>query len=123
MSTRLNLKPRFVYFLKQIDDSNGIVFPYVKVGVTDRPIQVRIDQLQTGTPFRIVAHDHFASEAAEIVERHIHRSQSDRRVRLEWLHVNERELSDIVANARQFNQEVSAKARQVREYDQTLQQW
>ena len=81
MAGKLNLKPAHVYFLRLIDDIDGRLLPFVKVGITDGPIQARINGLQTGSPFRIVEFAHLKSEAAELVERHIHRTHADRRVR------------------------------------------
>ena len=117
MSARLNLKPGHVYFLRMVDASGRYEFPYVKVGITEGAVPRRIDQLQTGNPFEIVAWDSFASEAAQLVERHIHHTYAQRRVRLEWLHFEESELAALVLAARSYSDEVSQKAEAVRNFD------
>jgi hypothetical protein len=120
MAGKLNLKPAHVYFLRLVDDIDGRLLPYVKVGITDGPVQARINSLQTGSPFRIVEHTHLTSEAAELVERHVHRTHADRRVRGEWLRCDEDDLNTIVQEADAYSLEVGAKAADVREFDLEL---
>ena len=120
MAGKLNLKPAHVYFLRLVDDIDGRLLPFVKVGITDGPIQARINGLQTGSPFRIVEFAHLKSEAAELVERHIHRTHADRRVRGEWLRCDEDELRTLVQEAEAYNFHVGAKAADVRRYDLEL---
>jgi hypothetical protein len=117
MSGKLNLKPANVYFLRLVDDIDGRELPFVKVGITDGPVAARIRDLQTGCPFRIVEHWHLDSEAAELVERHLHRTHADRRVLGEWLRCTREELDVLVTNAALYNAVVGNKATQVREYD------
>ena len=117
MAGKLNLKPRKIYFLQLIDDSTNVVLPYVKVGITEGPVADRIASLQTASPFRFVEHDHFQSEAAELVEHHIHHTHADQRVRREWLRCEPDTLPALVASARAYNAEIDARAVEVRGYD------
>jgi hypothetical protein len=118
LSSFLNLRPRTLYFLQLLNESTGEFYPYIKVGVTEGTTLERINQLQTGNPFLLVAYAEIESEAADIVERYIHRLYSSKRHRLEWIRVQGSDLDEMIEEARRFSEEVSAKARVVRELDQ-----
>ena len=65
MSGKLNLKPSTLYFLRMVDDVDGRELPFVKVGITTKPIDNGVSDLQTGNPYRIVMCHHMACESRQ----------------------------------------------------------
>jgi len=117
MSSRLNLNPGNVYFLRMVDPSGRYEFPYVKVGITRKDVPGRIDEMQAGNPFKIVDWNHFYSEAAQLVENYIHHAFAERRVRSEWLRFDEEELPNLFDTAEAYSKEVFVRAGAVRALD------
>ena len=116
----LNLRPGHVYFLTMEDDHHGDRdFSYYKIGITEGRISERIDQLQTGNPFRISERHSFWSEAAQLIEGHLHRRWSTNGVRLEWFRFRPMELESVISEAEHLNAQISPIAGRVREYDKT----
>jgi len=63
----------FVYFLK-LEPRDGFVLPYYKMGYTKDDVHDRITKgLQTGNPFKIVAHHEIQSEFAGGLETYLHK--------------------------------------------------
>ena len=119
MSSSLRLNPGNVYFLRLQDPETGDHHPYVKIGITHGPVADRIRQLKTGSPYSIVEYTSFASEAAHHVEQMMHRRLQPRRRNLEWFRIEEAELPDIVAMAREYSDTVGERAERVRELNDT----
>jgi len=117
MSSRLNLNPGNVYFLRMVDPSGRYEFPYVKVGITKKDVPDRIDEMQAGNPFKIVEWNHFYSEAAQLVENYIHHAFAERRARSEWLRFDEEELPNLFDTAEAYSKEAFARAENVRALD------
>lgn len=111
----LTLEPGNVYFLRMVDPSGNYgPFPFVKVGITRHKIEDRINSLKTGNPFEIVEFDSFHSEAASLIEQHVHRRYADRRVHLEWLQFSESELHDLFREALSYNDQLSTQVEAIR---------
>jgi hypothetical protein len=93
--------------------------PYVKIGITEGEVEERIEQLQTGNPYRLVPHALLWSEAAQLVERHLHKVCAEERVRLEWFRLAPERLGALLDDAERFNAEIGPAAKRVRELDRT----
>ncbi len=114
----LNLNPGIIYFLTLINTRGKQLNEYYKIGITDESVEKRIDQLQTGNPYQIVEYNSFRSHAAQLIEQHLHKKYSKKRVRLEWFTFKENEIIDAINDAKSFNSRISKLAKQVRELDQ-----
>lgn len=114
----LNLKQGHVYFLGMKDPTEEQKFTHYKIGITDGTVQDRINQLQTGNPFEIVEYDSFHSQAAQLIERQLHKQWAQERVRLEWFKLSKDQLETIIQEAREYEQQIGEKAVRVRDFDQ-----
>ncbi len=114
----LNLRPGHVYFLALEDAPGEGGASYYKIGITEGQVRDRIDQLQTGNPFRICECHSFWSEAAHLIERHLHRRWSTNGVRLEWFRFSSEELERSISQGELLSSQISPIATRVREYDQ-----
>src|SRR3989442_1371827 len=90
-----------VYFLSLVDPSNSSRdFGLVKVGITEKDVERRIEELQTGNPYQILCEASFRSPVARQVERWVHRSNASRVAQLEWLRLVRSEIPELVRAAR-----------------------
>ena len=113
----INNKPGNVYFLELLDPSKNFDFPFYKIGVTEHEVPDRIDQLQTGNPFKILKHHSFNSSAMEMVEKYLHNRYSSSRVRREWFRFNPKELPKALKEAARFNGEINELVDAIKEFD------
>ncbi len=91
-----------VYFLSLADPANpGRDFGLVKVGITKKDVERRIEQLQTGNPYQIRCAASFPSPVARQVENWVHRAYASRVAQLEWLRLGRSEIPDLVKAAQQ----------------------
>jgi hypothetical protein len=114
----LNLKQGHVYFLGMKDPTEEQDFTHYKIGITDGTVQERITQLQTGNPFEIFEYDSFHSQAAQLIELHLHKRWAQERVRLEWFKLSKELLETIIQEAREYERQIGEKAVRVRQFDQ-----
>ena len=91
----LTINPGNVYFLELLDPSNAFDIPFYKIGITKKEVPERINQLQTGNPFKILSHNWLESRAMEMVEKYLHNLYSSNRIRREWFRFNPGELSSV----------------------------
>src|SRR2546426_11225443 len=89
-----------VYFLSLVDPANpDHDFGLVKVGNTEKDIEERIEQLQTGNPYQLRCERSFRSPVARQIEHFVHRTSQV--VQLEWLRLARSEIPDLVKKAQQ----------------------
>jgi hypothetical protein len=88
-------------------------FGLVKVGLTRSDVYKRIDQLQTGNPFRIRRADHFWSPFARLVENQVHRAHASKGKQLEWLLFESSAIPDLVQMAKEQSERLAAIAKAV----------
>src|SRR5438128_2865016 len=87
-----------VYFLSLVNPANpDHDFERVKVGITRRDVARRIEQLQTGNPFRVRGERSFRSPVARQVEHWVHRTSQVEQ--LEWLRLARSEIPGLVRKA------------------------
>ena len=110
-------KPGNVYFLELLDPSKTFDFPFYKIGITENEVSARIDQLQTGNPFKILSHNSLNSQAMEMVEKYLHNLYSSNRIRREWFRFNPEELSSVLREAERYNSEINSLIKSVNEFD------
>ena len=110
-------KPGNVYFLELLDPSKTFDFPFYKIGITENDVSSRIDQLQTGNPFKILRHNSLNSQAMEMVEKYLHNLYSSNRIRREWFRFNSEELSSVLKEAERYNSEINSLIESVNEFD------
>lgn len=113
----INNKPGNVYFLELLDPSKNFDFPFYKIGITENEVSSRIDQLQTGNPFKILRHNSLNSQAMEMVEKYLHNLYSSNRIRREWFRFNPKELSSVLKEAKRYNSEINTLIESVSEFD------
>ena len=90
----------YVYFLSLVDLAHPARdFELVKVGITKNDVERRIEQLQTGNPYRIRCEASFLTPVARQVEHWVHRNYASRVAQLEWLRVPRQEIPALVAAA------------------------
>lgn len=88
-----------IYFLTLVDPANpDRDFGLVKVGITRGAVERRIENLQTGNPYRIQCADSFQSPVASAVECWVHRTH--RVAHLEWLQLRRPEIQGLVNEAK-----------------------
>ena len=110
-------KPGNVYFLELLDPSKTFDFPFYKIGITENEVSSRIDQLQTGNPFKILRHNSLNSQAMEMVEKYLHNLYSSNRIRREWFRFNSNEISSVLKEAERYNSEINSLIESVNEFD------
>ena len=113
----LNLRPGHVYFLTMEGTPDEGVASYYKIGITEGQVRDRIDQLQTGNPFPIAERHSFWSEAAQLIERHLHGRWCTNGVRLEWFRFDPEQVEHAISEGELLNSQISPIAGRVREYD------
>src|SRR3989442_7368675 len=87
-----------VYFLSLVDPANqDHDFGLVKVGITEKDIEERIEQLQTGNPYQLRCERSFRSQVARQIEHFVHRTSQV--AQLEWLRLARSEIPDLVKRA------------------------
>jgi len=109
--------PGYVYILNEEDMLTGNKTDYYKIGMTanDRTVKERIDKdHQTGNPRRIIDVHSFRSEAAFLVERHLHKHFAHLRIFREWFKLNFKQLNDIKAEAKRYDGLIGPEAKAVR---------
>src|SRR3989442_7575140 len=90
-----------VYFLSLVDPANpSRDFELVKVGITGKDVERRIEQLQTGNPYQIRCDASFRSPVARQVEHWVHRTNASRVAQLEWLRLARAQIPDLVQTAK-----------------------
>ena len=91
-----------LYFLTLVDPLDpDRDFGLVKVGITKGAVERRIENLQTGNPFRLRYTDSFQSPVARALECWIHRTHH--MAHLEWLRLSHAEIPALVAKAQVEN--------------------
>ena len=114
-----------IYFLK-LEPRDGIVLPYYKMGFTgyrEGAVQERIAGLQTGNPFKIVAHHEIRSEFAGGLEAYVHKKyrkymvgQDDPTWNREWFKFDSiDQLSEAYKDAARQNAEYEDTALKLKE--------
>jgi len=89
-----------VYFLSLVDPANqDHDFGLVKVGITEKDIEERIEQLQTGNPYQLRCERSFRSPVARQIEHFVHRTSQV--AQPEWLRLARSEIPDLVKKAQQ----------------------
>jgi len=106
-----------LYILELEDPAGGDVPPFYKIGFTTDSVAKRIRQLQTGNPYRIVEESSYEFEAAELIEKHLHRVFIANRRILEWFAFDDDELEAVKAEAVGFAEELAGLVVVVRDSD------
>ena len=113
----ISYKPGNVYVLELQDPSKNFDFPFYKIGITKNAVSNRIDELQTGNPFKILRHNSLDSQAMEMVEKYLHNLYSSNRIRREWFRFNPDELSSVLNEAERYNSVINNLIESVRKFD------
>jgi hypothetical protein len=93
-------EPGTVYFLSLVDPTDpDRDFRLVKVGITTNDVEQRIQDLQTGNPYRIRCVAAFPTPVARQVEHWVHRANAARVAHLEWLRAARLEIPALVSSA------------------------
>src|SRR5438445_12542986 len=88
------------YFLSLVDPANpDHDFGLVKVGITEKDVEERIEQLQTGNPYHLCCERSFRSQVARQIEHFVHRTSQV--AQLEWVRLARSEIPDLVKRAQQ----------------------
>src|SRR5258708_3945526 len=110
-----------VYFLSLVDPADpGRDFELVKVGITKKDVERRIEQLQTGNPYQIRCEASFPSPVARQVEHWIHRTNAANVVQLEWLRLARAQIPGLVQTARRESERLSRIAEATARWNQSL---
>jgi len=78
-----------------------------KIGFTDRDIQVRIKELQTGSHSEIRVVHEYESDNARQIETTLHRIHSSNRIRLEWFDLTDDQVFEFTIKCRQIDYNIN----------------
>lgn len=88
----------YVYLLLQIDTDGNESY---KIGVTKRDINIRISELQTGNPNKILLHRKYESKNYLKVERWLHRQyQTKTEAKNEWRTLTDEQVLSFSDNCK-----------------------
>ena len=108
----MNETPGQLYIINEQDVRTGDCSRNYKIGIVrdaeNRDSKVRLLEHQTGNPRRLYVVETLITPAVEYIETTLHHLFASNRVLGEWLELNETQVQEVIAKARELKEEMEA---------------